>query len=274
MSSPPFDFDYLRELVQQQSAVVLGAEKKYLADLHLEAVAERTGFSSIAAFVEHLKHTLFGALHVQAIEALLTNETSFFRDFHPFEALRTVVLPSVIQQRQQERSLTIWCAGCSYGQEPYSIAILIQEYFPELADWSLQLIASDVSGRALARLKQGSYNQLEVNRGLSLTLRDKYFRKQQDFWQIRDTIRQMLTVRQLNLIHEWKALPMIDIIFLRNVLIYFNTETKISILQKIRQQLRPDGYLFLGGGETVFNIDTQLESVRIEQSTCHRLRRT
>ncbi|KAM3091771.1 CheR family methyltransferase [Phormidesmis sp. 146-12] len=272
MNSQPFDFDYLRELVRQQSAVVLGAEKKYLADLHLGSVAERNGFSSIAAFVEKLKHTPFGTLHIQAVEALLTNETSFFRDFYPFEALRTDVLPHLIQQRRQERSLTIWCAACSHGQEPYSIAILIQEYFPELADWNLQLIASDVSGRALARLKQGAYTQLEVNRGLSPTLQDQYFRKQLDFWQISDTLRQMLTVRQINLIHEWKALPMIDIIFLRNVLIYFDPETKISILQKIRQQLRPDGYLFLGGGETVFNIDSRFESVRIDQSICHRLR--
>jgi chemotaxis protein methyltransferase CheR len=272
MSSPPFDFDYLRGLVQQQSAVVLGAEKKYLADLHLGAVAERTGFSSIAAFVEQLKCTPFGALHIQAVEAMLTNETSFFRDYYPFEALKNVVLPHLIQQRQKERSLVIWCAGCSYGQEPYSIAILIQEHFPELANWNLKLIASDVSGKALARLKQGYYSQLEVSRGLSPTLRDKYFHKQQETWQISDTLRQMVTVQQLNLIHEWKILPVIDIIFLRNVLIYFDTETKTSILRKIHQHLRLDGYLFLGGGETTLNIDDKFESVRIDKSICHRLR--
>lgn len=265
-----YDFDYLRNLVQQQSAVVLGAGKKYLADLHLGSVAENAGFSSLSAFVEQLKHSPFGELHVQAVEALLTNETSFFRDRHPFAALKNVVIPQLIQQRQQERSLKIWCAGCSYGQEPYSIAILIQEYFPELANWKLQIIASDVSGRALARLKQGCYNQLEVNRGLSPTLRDKYFCQQQDFWQISDKIRQMLTVQQLNLIHEWKALPTMDIIFLRNVLIYFDLETKVSILQKTHQHLRSDGYLFLGGGETVFNIDSRFESVQIDKSTCYR----
>lgn len=265
-----YDFDYLRDLVQQQSAVVLGAGKKYLADLHLGSVAENAGFSSLSAFVEQLKQSPFGDLHVQAVEALLTNETSFFRDRHPFAALKNVVIPQLIQQRQQERSLKIWCAGCSYGQEPYSIAILIQEHFPELASWKLQIMASDMSGRALARLKLGCYNQLEVNRGLSPTLRDKYFYQQQDFWQISDKIRQMLTVRQLNLIHEWKALPMMDIIFLRNVLIYFDLETKVSILHKIHQHLRSDGYLFLGGGETVLNIDSRFESVQIDKSTCYR----
>ncbi|MBI4783096.1 MAG: protein-glutamate O-methyltransferase CheR [Oscillatoriophycideae cyanobacterium NC_groundwater_1537_Pr4_S-0.65um_50_18] len=272
MSSPPFDFDYLRGLVQQQSAVVLGADKKYLADLHLGAVAERAGFSSIAALVEQLKRTPLGALHIQAVEAMLTNETSFFRDHYPFEALKNVVLPHLIQQRQKERSLVIWCAGCSYGQEPYSVAILIQEHFPELTNWNLKIVASDVSGKALSRLKQGCYSQLEVNRGLSPTLRDKYFYKQQETWQISDTLRQMVTVQQLNLIHEWKALPIVDIIFLRNVLIYFDTETKTSILRKTYQHLRLDGYLFLGGGETTLNIDDKFESIRIDKSICHRPR--
>jgi chemotaxis protein methyltransferase CheR len=273
MSSPPYDFNYLRELVQQQSAVVLGAEKKYLADLYLEAVAERTGFSSIMALVERLKCTPLGALHTQAIEALLIKETSFFRDHHPFEALKNVIIPHLIQARQQQRSLVIWCAGCSYGQEPYSIAILIREHFPELAHWNLQLIASDLSSQALARLQQGCYSQLEVDRGLSSTLRDKYFRKQQGGWQINETLRQMITVRQLNLIHEWNMLPTIDIIFLRNVLIYFDPQTKRSILKKTHQHLHLDGYLFLGGGETLLNLDDEFEPVKLDQSICHRFRR-
>ncbi|MBW4440163.1 MAG: protein-glutamate O-methyltransferase CheR [Plectolyngbya sp. WJT66-NPBG17] len=272
MSSLPFDFDYLRQLVQQQSAVVLGAEKRYLADLHLGAVAERAGFSSIAALVEKLKQSPVNELHIQVVEALLTNETSFFRDHYPFEALKNAVIPQLIQQRWQERSLTIWCAACSYGQEPYSIAILIREHFPELATWNLQLIASDFSGRALARFKQGCYSQLEINRGLSPTLRDKYFHKHHESWQISDALRQMVMIRQLNLTHDWKALPQFDIIFLRNILIYFDIETKRSILQKTHQHLRSDGYLFLGGGEAVFNINDKFESVRIDHSIYHRLR--
>jgi chemotaxis protein methyltransferase CheR len=271
MSSPPFDFDYLRMLVQQQSAVVLGAEKKYLADLHLEPVAAQAGYPSIEALVERLKRTPLGALHMQTVEALLTNETSFFRDRHPFEALRTRVIPELMAQRQQERSLNIWCAACSSGQEPYSIAMLIQEHFPELLNWHLQIIASDMSGRVLARSKQGCYSRLEVGRGLSPDLRDKYFQQHQENWQISDRLRKMVTVRQINLIHEWKGLPTMDVVFLRNVLIYFDTSTKATILQKIQQHLRPDGYLFLGGGETVFHIDTDFETLQIGGSTCHRL---
>jgi chemotaxis protein methyltransferase CheR len=272
MSSPSFDFDYLRMLVQQQSAVVLGAEKKYLADLHLEPVAMRAGFPSIGSLVERLKQMPLGTLHMQTVEALLTNETSFFRDRHPFEALKTSVIPELMAQRQQERSLRIWCAACSSGQEPYSIAMLIQEHFPELLNWQLQIIASDMSGKMLARSKQGYYSQLEVNRGLSPALRDKYFQRHQENWQISDRLRKMLTVRQINLIHEWKRLPAMDIIFLRNVLIYFDTPTKATILHKTQQHLRPDGYLFLGGGETVFRMDTGFETLKIGNSTCHRLR--
>jgi chemotaxis protein methyltransferase CheR len=272
MSSLSFDFDYLRMLVQQQSAVVLGAEKKYLADLYLESVAAQAGFPSIEALVEHLKQMPLGMLHRQTVEALLTNETSFFRDRHPFEALKTRVIPELMEHRQQERSLKIWCAACSSGQEPYSIAMLIQEHFPELLSWHLQILASDMSGRVLMQLKQGCYSQAEVNRGLPRPLRNQYFRQQRENWQIDDRLRKMLTIFQLNLIQEWKDLPTMDIIFLRNVLIYFDTSTKVAILQKIQQHLRPDGYLFLGGGETVFNISTSFETLQIGSSTCHRLR--
>jgi chemotaxis protein methyltransferase CheR len=267
-----FDFNYLRQLVREQAAVVLDAEKYYLAELHLAKIAEANQFLSIAALVNFLKTAPMEILHRQVVEALITNETSFFRDRYPFETLKSSVLPKLIQSRSVERSLNIWCAACSYGQEPYSVAMVIREHFPLLETWNVRLIASDFSGRALDRARQGRYSQLEVSRGLPATIREKYFEKQQQGWQIREDLRQMVEFRQINLIHPWEDLPPMDVILLRNVLIYFETDVKKAILNKVQQQLRSDGYLFLGGGETTFNLDSTFESVQIDQSLCHRLR--
>lgn len=272
MPHPSLDFDYLRILVREQTGVVLEAHKDYLAELHLDKLASQSGFESIAAFTEHLKTIPFNGLHIQAIEALLINETSFFRDSYPFETLRTVVLPSLIQSRATERAITIWSAGCSTGQEPYSIAILIRESFPELLSWTIRLIASDFSRQSINRAEQGLYSNLEMGRGLIPSLRDRYFYRLRDSWQIKDEIRQMVEFRQLNLIHSWHSLPQMDIVLLRNVLIYFNSETKQSILYKVRHHLKQDGYLFLGSGETTSYLDPSFEPVHGKASLFHRLR--
>jgi chemotaxis protein methyltransferase CheR len=266
-----FDFDYLRQLVQQHSAVVLDGHKTYLAELHLQPIAESAGFASITQLIDYLRHQPLNDLHIQTIEALVTNETSFFRDNYPFEALRQCVLPELIKKRRIERSLNIWCAACSNGQEPYSIAMLIREYYPILKNWSVQIIASDFSSKVLARAKKGIYNQLEIKRGLPKNLREKYFQPQESEWQIKDEIRQMVDFRQINLVHSWSLLPNFDIILLRNVLIYFDIPTKKALLKKSQQQLRPDGYLFLGSGETTLNLDESFERVQFNKSICYRL---
>lgn len=271
MNISSLDFGYLRRLVRQHSAIVLGADKEYLAELHLGKLAESAGFDSIASLVAHLRTQPFGNLHVRAIELLVTTETSFFRDVYPFEALKNFVLPELIERRKNERSLNIWCAACSSGQEPYSIAMLVREHFPTLVGWNLRLIASDFSGQILTRARQGRYTQLEINRGLPESLRDRYFQPQVDRWQIAPNIRQMVDFRQLNLIDSWSMLPSIDVIFLRNVLIYFDIETKKSILAKVRKLIKPDGYLFLGGGETTLNLDDAFKRVQVEKSVCYRL---
>lgn len=272
MTRSPLDFEYLRTLVREQSGVVLEPHKDYLAELHLDKLASQAGFESIAAFTEHLKTIPFNQLHIQAVEALLISETSFFRDRTPFEALQTAVLPPLIQSRSSQRSITIWSAGCSTGQEPYSLAMLIRESFPELSTWTVRLIASDVSTRSLSRAQQGLYTHLETSRGLTPAMRDRYFRPVGTSWQIRDEIRQMVEFRQLNLLHSWHSLPQIDIIFLRNVLIYFNSDTKQSILDKVKTYLRSDGYLFLGSGETTFYLDPRFEAIHGKTSLYHRLR--
>lgn len=269
MGISSFDFNYLRQLIHAHSAVVLDGDKAYLAELHLQPVAASAGFPNITSLITHLRQEPFGDLHVQTIEALVTNETSFFRDTAAFETLKKFVLPELIQNRKIERSLNIWCAACSHGQEPYSIAMLLRENF-SLADWSIKIIASDFSGKVLARARQGRYNQLEMRRGLPKYLQAKYFYPVDNKWQIHNDIRQMIEFRQINLIHSWSYLPNIDIIFLRNVLIYFDIPTKKALLEKAKQQLRPDGYLFLGSGETTFNLNESFERVQFEKSICYK----
>lgn len=272
MGITTLDFDYLRQLVHQHSAVVLDGDKTYLAELHLQPIAEAAGFATIANLIAYLRYQPLSDLHIQTIEALVTNETSFFRDTYPFEALKQVVLPELIKKRRIERSLNIWCAACSNGQEAYSIAMLIREYFPLLANWSVQIIASDFSGKVLARAKEGRYNQLEIKRGLPKNFREKYFKLLDHEWQIHDEIRQTIDFRQINLLHSWSILPNIDILLLRNVLIYFDIATKKYLLTKVRQQLRTDGYLFLGSGETTINLHEAFERVQFDKSIFYRLR--
>ncbi|MDZ8049959.1 MAG: CheR family methyltransferase [Aulosira sp. ZfuVER01] len=265
------DFQFLRELVYNHSAVVLHADKTYLAELYLQPIAESAGFASIADLVNYLRNQAFSTLHSQVIESLVTNETFFFRDRHPFEALKNFVLPELINKRTIERSLNIWCAACSNGQEPYSIAMLIREHFPMLASWSVKLIASDFSSKVLARARQGRYNQLEIQRGLPKNLCDRYFYKLDRDWQIHDEILQMVEFRQINLVQSWSSLPKSDVIFLRNVLIYFDISTKKALLKKIKQQLSPDGYLFLGNAETTIHLDTAFKRVQFDKAICYRL---
>ncbi|BAU10337.1 CheR methyltransferase, SAM binding domain [Leptolyngbya sp. NIES-3755] len=272
MSIPPFDFDYLRRLVHEHSGVVLEPHKDYLAVLHLERIAERASHRSIASFVEHLKKSPFGDLHLQAIEALVINETSFFRDRDPFEILKSSVLPSLIESRSSSRAIHLWCAACSTGQEPYSIAMLIREAFPKLATWDIRLIATDFSKQALDRAQQGLYSNLEVSRGLPLNFRDRYFRQVGRSWQISPEIRQMVEFRELNLIQPWNSLPRMDIIFLRNILIYFDLETKRSVFDRVQQTLQPDGFLFLGGGETTLYLNSRFETIQTTMGLYHRLR--
>jgi chemotaxis protein methyltransferase CheR len=265
------DFKFICQLVYQYSAVVLHDEKTYLAELYLQPIAESAGFASIADLVGYLQTQPFSDLHSQVIESLVTNETSFFRDRYPFEALKKFILPELLDKRTIERSLNIWCAACSNGQEPYSIAMLIKEHFPMLANWSLKLMASDFSSKVLAKAKQGRYNQLEIQRGLPKNFCDRYFHQCDRDWQIQQEILQMVEFRQINLVQCWPSLPKYDVIFLRNVLIYFDTATKKALLKKIKQNLNPDGYLFLGNAETTIHLDTAFTRVQLDKAICYRL---
>ena len=266
------DFDYIRDLVRRSSAIALEEGKEYLVEARLMPVANEEGIGSIEDLVAKLRVHPQNELHNKVVEAMTTNETSWFRDIQPFETLKNFVLPELLKKREAERSLNIWCAACSSGQEPYSIAMLFREHFPELARWRVRFVASDISSEMLARAREGCYSQIEVNRGLPAPLLVKYFQKNGLKWQIKGDIIKMVEFQQINLATSWPVLPTMDVVFMRNVLIYFDMETKKAILGKVRQVLKYDGYLFLGGAETTLNIDCSFEKVRMENVTCYVLR--
>ncbi len=266
------DYAYIYSLVYEHAAIVLEADKGYLVETRLLPLARQEGFASLEELIVRLRAVSFNDLHQRVVEAMTTNETSFFRDMHPFEALKTVILPELIEKRASVRTLHIWCAACASGQEPYSVAMLLHEHFPQLMQWEVRIMASDISSEMLQLTQAGCYRQLEVNRGLPAALLVKYFQRRGLVWQIHENLRQRLECRQFNLAGAWPPLPDMDLILMRNVLIYFDIETKQAILGNVRQVLRPDGYLFLGSVETTRHLDDAFERVQINQASCYRLR--
>jgi chemotaxis protein methyltransferase CheR len=253
------EFEYVQGLLHQRAGIVVEAGKEYLVESRLEPLARREGFQSLQDFIAILRARPFNTLHHKMVQAMTTNETFFFRDVRPFEVLRTKVIPDLMIRHAADRRLTFWCAASSTGQEPYSVAMLIHEHFSQLQGWNVRFIASDLSGDVLARAIRGCYTQLEVNRGLPAHYLVKYFTQRGDEWQIRDDIRRMIEFRELNLAEAWSFLPQMDVIFMRNVLIYFNLDTKREILRKAAQLLNPAAYLMLGSAETTLNIADEFE---------------
>ncbi len=251
----PSIFNFISDLVREKSAIVLDMQEAYLVELRLAPLLRAHGLPSLDSLVRELRRPSAGALTKEVVEAMTTNETSFFRDILPFQALKEKVLPAMIEQRRQTRKLTIWSNACSSGQEPFTIAMVIREHFPELADWKIQIIATDLCSKVLERAREGLFNQTEINRGLPLAMLLKYFRKERLQWQIDESIRRSVDFRVVNLVEPWPPLPPVDIIFLRNVLIYFDVSTKSQLLKRARSVLPQDGCLFLGGSETTMNLD-------------------
>lgn len=273
MTISPGDFGFIRDLVRQRAAIVVEEGKEYLVESRLSTLARDEGFGSLDELIGQLRGGPPNSLHRKAVEAMTTNETTFFRDVHPFEALRATILPDLISRKASRRQLSIWCAGCSSGQEPYTIAMLIREHFPALAGWEVRLLATDLSVEVLGQARRGSYSQLEVNRGLPASYLVKYFTKQDLRWQLSPEIRGMVEFRELNLLDSWSGLPNMDLVFVRNVLIYFDVNTKKSILARIRGLLEPEGHLFLGGAETTLHLDDAYERVLLGRAATYRLRR-
>jgi chemotaxis protein methyltransferase CheR len=267
------DFAFVQKLVMDRAAIVLNESKEYLVESRLTALARKKKLDSLGALLAEAKNGKQNGLLDEIIDAMTTNETSFLRDVHPFEMMRKIVLPDLIRKRQVEKKLHIWCGASSSGQEPYTIAMMLREHFWEtLRDWSVVFIASDLSTEMLDRSRAGSYSQLEVNRGLPAPLLVKYFDKDGSNWQVRDEIREMVDFRQINLVKDWPTMPPLDLVLMRNVLIYFDVPTKKKVLARVRERMRPDGYLFLGGAETTLNLDDAFERVQGDKAGCYRLK--
>jgi chemotaxis protein methyltransferase CheR len=270
VSLEPSTFERIRRLVYERTAIVLDAGKEYLVESRLSPIAHANGFPSIDDLCKHLNAGR-PSLIAEVVEAMTTNETSFFRDHHPFEALRQVILPSLLKARADVRKLRIWCAACSTGQEPFSLAILLSEYFPQLTSWDVRIDATDIAKAVLSRAKAGRYGQIEVNRGLSAGLLVKYFHRDGLEWEVQHSLKKIVRFEELNLIGKWPARERYDLVLLRNVLIYFDQATKISILTKLRPQLANDGYLVLGGSETPPNEVTSFERLPIARAGIYKL---
>ncbi len=264
-------FDYISELVRKKSAIVLEKSKGYLVESRLAPVAREFGFATLEVLVAELRKPNSQPLVQKVVDAMTTNETSFFRDLHPFQALKSTIFPDLLARRSRERTLNIWSNACSSGQEIYTIAMSIKEHFPELLSWKLRLMGSDLSNKILEKAKGGIFSQTEVNRGLPMQLLMKYFSKEGIHWRISEEIRKLVEFRELNLIEPFPStLQKMDVVFLRNVLIYFSPETKTSILNKVHSSLAKDGYLFLGGAETTMNLNVKFEKQLIGSAVCYR----
>nr|WP_249792396.1 protein-glutamate O-methyltransferase CheR [Bradyrhizobium sp. BRP22] len=248
------DYDYLRKLLKERSGLDLSSDKQYLVESRLVPLARKSGLAGIPELVQRMKGGGAEALTSEVVEAMTTNETFFFRDKIPFDHLRQTVLPALLQARAARRSLRIWCAASSTGQEPYSIAMCLKEMGAALAGWRTEIVATDLSQAVLEKSKTGIFSQFEVQRGLPIQLLVKYFTQIGEFWQLNADVRAMVQHRQLNLLQDFSHLGTFDVIFCRNVLIYFDQETKTDIFARLAKMLEPDGVLALGAAESVVGI--------------------
>jgi chemotaxis protein methyltransferase CheR len=267
----PADFAYVRDLVHRRSAVFLEAGKEYLVESRLLPIVQTSGAGSLDRLVARLRGSSDGPLHTQVVEAMMTSETSWFRDHHPYHALESVILPDLLARRAAQRRLTAWSAAAASGQEAYSIAMVLHERLAGDPSWHLCVLATDLSAEMVRRTRAGRYSQLEVNRGLPAAKLVRHFTRAGTEWQVNEPLRRLVDARQLNLAAPFPPLPPVDVLFLRNVLIYFQEETRRQIFDRVRRVLRPDGYLVLGGAETALNVDA-FERVPLDRATVYRLR--
>lgn len=266
------DYEFVRGFVRDRAAIVLEGDKQYLVEARLAPLAAKAGLGGLGQLIAKVRTEQHGPLASRVVEAMTTNETSWFRDVAPFEALKSTVLPAIIKARQASRRINIWCAAASSGQEPYTIAMLLEKSFPQLAGWDVRISACDLSEAMVERIKAGRYSQLEVNRGLPATYLSCFRRSGLEF-EIDERFRRQVQPFSMNLANAWPGwLPTFDIVFIRNVLIYFDVPTKREIFRKVRSHLAADGVMFLGGAESTLNLDDAFERVPLAQASCYRLK--
>lgn len=250
----PQDFDYLRKFLRDRSGLFLAIEKQYLAESRLLPLARRNGMSTLDELIERLRNRTPTPLATQVIEAMTTNETFFFRDKIPFDHFRDTIMPGLSAARAREKRIRIWCTAASTGQEPYSLAMVLKSMGSAIAAYRIDIVATDLSSDVLEKAKAGIYSQFEVQRGLPVQTLVKFFDQVGENWQLAPELRSMVQFRPLNLLNDFSALGTFDVVFCRNVLIYFDQENKIALLNRIARQMPGDGFLVLGAAETVIGL--------------------
>jgi chemotaxis protein methyltransferase CheR len=262
------DYAYVQKLLLERASMQLSNAQEYLVRSRLEPLAKQAGLPDLSALVQHLRKEPYGALHSKVVEAMTTNETSFFRDLHPFETLKNLVLPDVTS-RKADRTLRVWSGACSTGQEPYSLAMLLSDS-PLLSGWRIQITATDLSRATLAKAQQGCYSALEIGRGLPARMLAMHFDRAGTSFQVRSQLRALIEWKQLNLASSWGMMPLFDIVFMRNVLIYFPLPTAEQVLKNVRASMHPFGYLFLGTTENMLGMSTGFESMTFNKTIVYR----
>jgi chemotaxis protein methyltransferase CheR len=262
----PLDYDYLRKCLKMRSGLVLSADKQYLVESRLLPVARKAGLANLGDLVSALKAAPENALMTAVVEAMTTNESFFFRDKIPFEHFRSTIVPALLAARKTSRCIRIWCAAASTGQEPYSLAMSLKQMERQLAGWRIDIVATDLSNEVLEKARNGIYSQFEVQRGLPIQLLIKHFSQVGDLWQIAPDIRAMVRYRQLNLLNDFTELGVFDVVFCRNVLIYFDLPTKIEVFDRLSRVMAGDGYLVLGAAETVVGLTDSFKTIPDKRS--------
>ncbi len=251
----PEDFEFVTRLVRERAAIVLDPGKEYLVEARLLPIVRSDGFRSIAALVAQLRADRHGRLAQRVVEALTSHDTCFFRDVTPFEALRKVVLPDLVKRRGADHQLRFWSAACASGQEAYSLLMTICDHFPQLRQWNVKAVGTDLSDEMVRRANDGRFTQVETNRGLTMVVLLKHFRAAGAGWQVNDQLRALAEFRPQNLAEEWPEMEPMDVILMRNVLLEFDLEARRRILARVRKVLREDGYLILGATESLRGLD-------------------
>ena len=253
------DFEFICQILRERSGLVLTNDKAYLLESRLLPVARKWKLATFDDLVRVIRSKMDEAVIKDVVEAMTTNESFFFRDTKPFDQFKALVLPAMLKGRASSKTIRIWSAACSSGQEGYSLAMILSEMAAQLNGWRIEIIGTDLSTDILARAKEGMYSQFEVQRGLPITMLVKYFSQVGDRWQINAKIRSMVQFREFNLLHDPMVLGRFDVVFCRNVLIYFDQPTKGRVLNSIAKQMPDDGFLFLGGAETVLGITDKFQ---------------
>lgn len=266
----PDNYRFLQDYIYRESGIVIDADKHYLLEARLAPVARKQHVDTLNDLCRLLRATSSGSeLRQQVVEAMTTHETLFFRDLGQYDALKSAILPPLIEQRKASRQLSFWSAASSSGQEAYSLAMMLLEM--GLRGWKINIVGTDLSEQILDRARQGRFMQIEVNRGLPVSYLVKYFTRHGLEWQLKDEVRQMVRFQRFDLRDGMRTLGPFDVVFCRNVLIYFDQETKKKILEGIRDTLHRGGHLLLGGAETTLSITDKFERVTVGQAVLYRV---